>query len=303
MSDLHSGLFTIDAANYQRREPDVQVEAVGDGVWTVSDGDHRTIFARGREGVVAVNTFGTPGAARAYRRAIERTVSRARIETVVCTIDHLDHAGYAADLAPEAERVGHELTATVIKGRGADGQLALTRLVRGDGEELDLNGVRVGLRYSGPTVGTGNLAVYLPDQRLLFMVGPRADARYGLFPDFHLRHCVANVRALLELEIDRFIPGRSRPMSAHEVARACDYLESLKEASQRAFAEGVPIWEYEPMEHYVAAALRERFGSLEGFDRHVGIGAIRVVHHYLMGGWGLEDATEPERLLAAAERG
>lgn len=302
MSDVHRGLFTIEVADHQRHEPDLEVESVGDGVWTVSDGDHRTIFAGGRDGVVAFNTFGTPGAARAYRRAIERTVPGARIGTVVCTIDHLDHAGYAADLAPDAARVGHELTATVIEGRRSDGQLPLTRVVRGRGEDLELDGVRMRLRYPGPTVGTGNLAVHLPDQRLLFMVGPRADARYGLFSDFHLRHYAGNVRSLLDMEIDRFVPGRSRTMSVHEAACACDYVEAVQEASQRAFAGGVPIWEYEPMERYVAEALREDFGSLEGFERHIGIGALRVVHHYLTGGWGLEDTTGPERLAPSAGR-
>lgn len=302
MGDVHSGLFTIEAGEYQRREPDLEVEPVGDGVWTVSDGDHRTIFLQAGDGAIAVNTFGTPGGARAYRDAIERTLPGATIGTVICTIDHVDHAGYAADLAPQAELVGHELTARVIAGRGADGQLELTRLVRGHGEELELDGVRLTLHYAGPTVGTGNLAVHLPEQRLLFIVGPRADARYGLFPDFHLRHYAASVRSLLALEIERVVPGRSRVMSPQDARRACDYVEALKDGSQRAFAEGVPIWEYAPMESYVADALRERFGSLDGFDRHVGIGAIRVVHHYLMGGWGLEDTTEPERLLTPAER-
>lgn len=44
--------------------------------------------------------------------------------------------------------------------------------------------------------------------------------------------------------------------------------------------------------------LRESFGDLEGFDQHVGQMSIRIVHHYLMGGWGLEDTPEPAVLLA-----
>ena len=293
---MHKSVAT-EFDEYHRREPDLEVEPLADGVWTVADGDYRTIFARARESVVALNTFGTPGAARAYRRVIERTLGDARISTVICTIDHLDHAGCAAELAPDAERIGHELTGRVIERRGAEGQLPLTRVIDGDGEELDLDGLRVDVRYPGPTMGTGNLAVHLPEQRLMFMVGPRADARYGLFPDVHLRHYAANVRSLLDRAIDRFIPGRSRPMSPAEVVTACEYVEALQEACQRAFAEGVPIWEYEPMERFVSAALRADFGSLGGFDRHVGIAAIRIVHHYLMGGWGLEDTTEPHRLL------
>jgi len=44
--------------------------------------------------------------------------------------------------------------------------------------------------------------------------------------------------------------------------------------------------------------LGERFGHLDGFAEHSGQTAIRIVHHYLMGGWGLEDTPDPGILLA-----
>jgi hypothetical protein len=59
---------------------------------------------------------------------------------------------------------------------------------------------------------------------------------------------------------------------------------------------------YQAMEPFVAERLRERFGELEGFERHVGITSIRVVHHYLMGGWGMEDTAEPDALFGMSAR-
>jgi len=47
----------------------------------------------------------------------------------------------------------------------------------------------------------------------------------------------------------------------------------------------------------VGGQLRERFGDLDGFDGHIGQMSMRIVHHYLMGGWGLEDTPEPAVLL------
>ncbi len=79
--------------------------------------------------------------------------------------------------------------------------------------------------------------------------------------------------------------------------RAADYLDALCDAAQRAFADGVPIWVYEAMEPYVRGLLEAEYGMLEGFADHVGIAAIRVVHYYLMGGWGLEDTATPELIL------
>src|SRR5205823_10595286 len=128
----HRGTFTIDAElPFLSEEPELEVEQLGDRLWTASDGKYRTVFARGERGVVAWDTFGTPGRARAYARAIGEPVA-----TIVYSNDHLDRSGFAADLAPGAERIAHERCAKVVELRGADGQLPATRTV-GDRERLD----------------------------------------------------------------------------------------------------------------------------------------------------------------------
>jgi glyoxylase-like metal-dependent hydrolase (beta-lactamase superfamily II) len=295
----HRGIYTREAPQ-QARPVELQTDPVADGVWTVSDGRYRALFAEGEPGVVALNTLGTPAAARAYREAIERAVPGKPISTLICTIDHLDHAGYGLDLAPDAEVVAHELAARVIAGRGADGQSPVTREVRGEGESLTIDGLELRLLYPGPTVGTGNLAVELPGRGVVFMVGPQAGARYGMFPDFHFERFEDSMGRVLELDFDVFVPGRYGVMDRAAVERAVQYIESLKQSAQRAFASGVPIWELAAMEDWARGELTGQFADLDGFDRHVGIGALRAVHHYLTGGWGLEDTTRPELLLEDA---
>jgi glyoxylase-like metal-dependent hydrolase (beta-lactamase superfamily II) len=267
-------------------------EPVADGVFTVAAGDHRALFSGG----VAVNSFGSEDAVRAYAEAIGRPV-----EVVIATIDHLDHSGRTGMLG--APVIAHELCARVMERRGAPGQRPADRVVSGPGEEMELGGVRVRLLYPGPTQGTGNLAVHLPEHRVLFLAGPRADARYGLLPDFHLRHVTRIWRELAELDVEVVVPARGRVITPAELVRAADYIDAIKVAAQQAFAEGVPIWVIEAMEPFVAERLRERFGDLEGFDRHIGIGSIRIVHHYLMGGWGMEDTSEPDALMRNAAAG
>ena len=262
----------------------MSVEQLGDGVYTASDRDHRSMFVLGDDGAVVLGGLG----------GVEQPP---QVAAVIATIDHLDHSGAVAELADGAELVAHELCSRVMERRGARGQRPADRLIRGEGEELTLAGVRLRLLYPGPTQGTGNLAVHLPDHRVLFLVGPRADARYGLLPDFHLRHVTRCWRELAALDVDVVVPGRGALMDREQLIRAADYIDALKRAAQEAFAEGVPIWVIQAMEPFVADRLRDRFGDLEGFDRHVGIGAIRVVHHYLMGGWGMEDTAQPEALF------
>jgi hypothetical protein len=270
---------------------DVMVTSVADGVWTVAAGDHRSLFAADGEQVLAVNGFGTEPLAAAYAEAIRATVPSATIATTVASVDHLDHSARASQLAGSGELVAHELCARVLESRGQHP----TRRLGGDAD-LEVGGLRLSLLHPGPSQGTGNLAVHLPEQRVLFLVGPRADARYGLFPDMHFRHLSRVWRELAELEVEVVVPGRGPTMGVDGLRRAADYVDALAEASQRAFAEGVPIWVIEAMEPFVKDALRERFGDLDGFDRHVGIGSIRLVHFYLMGGWGLEDTATPEQL-------
>jgi hypothetical protein len=296
--ETHTGIFTADAGAYLGRAPEVSVEEVAEGLWSAAAGDYRVAFAEGAEGVVAFNTLDTPGAARALREAIEATLPGKPIRTLVQTIDHLDHTGYGEELAPGAEVHGHELTARMIAGRGASGQSAIDRPLAGAGEARTLDGVAVELRYPGPTQGSGNLAVHFPERRVLFLVGPRADARYGLFADVHFSHYARAVRSLLDLEFDVVVPGRGALMDRAGLERSLEYVETMQLVTQEAFAQGLPVWIMPVLEGYAKGRLADRFGDLEGFDDHVGIGAIRVVHHYLMGGWGLEDTHEPERILA-----
>lgn len=271
-------------------------EQIADGVFTVTAGDHRAMFVAADGGVVALNSFGSREAAGGYLEAIAEVSGRAAPDVVIATIDHLDHTGQTAELGAR-DLVAHELCATVMARRRAPGQRPADHLVKRDGEELELAGTRLELLYPGPTQGTGNLAVYLPERRVLFIAGPRADARYGLLPDFHLRHVTRIWRELAELHPEVVVPARGALMSAADLSRAADYLDAVKHASQEAFAEGVPIWVIQAMEPFVAERLRERFGDLEGFEQHIGITSIRIVHHYLMGGWGMEDTAEPDALF------
>jgi glyoxylase-like metal-dependent hydrolase (beta-lactamase superfamily II) len=267
----------------------VACEQLAEGLWTVAAGDHRAAFVAGEDGVVALNSFGSPELAGAYREAIDAAALGLPIVAVVATIDHLDHSGCVADLAPEVVVIAHEDAAAVIAGRGAERQTVPQRLVAGTGATLSLGGAELRLIHLGPTVGSGNLAVHVPAQRALFMVGPRADARYGLFADAHLGRIPAAVRPLLDLDVDVVIPGRGPVMGRDELERALDYLDAIHEATQLAYTHGVAVWDVRAIHDFVRELLIGSYGDLGGFDEHIAAGALRFAHYYLMGGWGLED--------------
>jgi hypothetical protein len=276
------GRYTLDAAQlaFLEIEPELDVQELGSGLWTVSDGSYRTVFADGDQGVIAWDTLATPGRARAYRAAIGRPIA-----TVVYSNDHLDRSGWCAELAPEAERLAHPWCARVVELRRADGQLPATGAI-GDGD-------RVGpatIAFPGLTSATGNVAAYFAEQRVLYAPDTvLPNAKYSLLPDWHIRHFSASLHALLELDFDTFVPGRFNVMTRAEFERGVDFLDAVHDAAQLAFAESVAVWLFDAIDAYVKERLALTWSDLEGFDDHVGIMAFRIAHHYLTGGWSTED--------------
>ena len=295
------GLFTTDKAQaYLALEPEMRVEKLSDRLWTVSDGVYRTIFLEGNSSVIAFDTFGTPGRARAYARAIAEAISDKPIGTVLYTHDHLDHAGFADDLAADAEVIADEMCAKVVKLRQAEGQRQPTRTISGTKNRMTIDGIDLLLLNPGPTHGTGNLSAYFTEERLLFSSDTiLPNARYGLMPDYHIWNFVKFMRSFLELDWDTFVPGRYEVADRARFEKGCDYIEAIQEEAQRAFVEFVPIWVMDAMQGYVSNKLKDRFADLNGFDEHIGLTSMRIVHHYLMGGWGLEDTPEPDLILAS----
>ncbi len=300
MAELNSGLFTApNARQYLEREPRMQVERISERLWTISDGVRRSLFVEGDTSVVAFDTFGTPGAARAYRKSVAATLPGKTVETVIYSHDHLDHAGYAADFAPDAEIIADEMCAKVVRLRQAKGQRVPTRELSGARNEMAIDGLKFTLLNPGPTHGTGHLSAYFAAEKLLFSSDTiLPNARYGFMPDYHICNFVTFMRGFLGLDWQTFVPGRYEVTDRAQFERGCDFIEAVQMESQRAFAEFVPIWVMDAMQGYVGNKLQDRFGDLDGFDEHIGMVALRIVHHYLMGGYSLEDTPAAGILLA-----
>lgn len=276
------GRYTLpaDRLEFLYDEPALDVQGLGAGLWTVTDGKHRTVFAEGERGVIAWDTLSTPGRARAYRTAIGRD-----IEAVVYSNDHLDRSGWSRELAPDAERVAHVWCARVVELRGADGQLPATRTFT-DNEQIG----PAQLVYPGLTSATGNVVTYFPEQRVLYAPDTvLPNARYSMLPDWHIRNFSASLHSVLDLDFETFVPGRYDVMTRGEFERGLAFLDAVHDAAQLAFAESVAVWLFDAMEGFVKERLADEWSSLEGFDEHVGIMAFRIAHHYLTGGWSTED--------------
>lgn len=289
-SKCHRGIFTIAAAlPIQSAWRDISFEPVRDRIWTVSEGIYRTLFLEGDRGVIAFDTFSTPGGAQAFRGAIGRVFPDKAVHTIIYSHDHLDHTGYAAELAPEAEIFAHDLCARVVAARRSDGQLPATEAWSDERKEFLIDGVRFELIYPGPTHGDGNIAAYFPESKLLFMVDTVIPGvGYTFFPDTHLGPYVETMRRFLSLDWDVFIPGHFWPVDRNGFEENVDFYEVMACTAEDAIADGVDVMDFGEVTRYGREKLGGRYGRLFRFGEYMGMNLSRYMQHFLTGGWGIE---------------
>jgi glyoxylase-like metal-dependent hydrolase (beta-lactamase superfamily II) len=262
---------------------------IRDRVWTVVDNVYRTIFVEGNKGVIAFDTFDTPGAASAYRETIRRIVPHKPIHTLMYSHDHLDHTGFGANLAPKADVWAHELCARIVTARGADGQLPITEVFHGERRLVDIDGVRFELLYPGPTHGDGNMAAYFPDQKLLFVVDLiAAGAAYTFYPDMHLGSWLKAFKRFLGLDWDILVPGHFWPLTREYVVKNIAFHERTEEVAQEAFGAGIDPDDFPAVSRFAKQTLHGIYGNEFRFDEYIAQNVHRALQHYLMGGWGFE---------------
>lgn len=289
----HRGIFAIDSPLQGYAFPTtVSYRPVSDRLWTASDGIYRSVFLEGDEGVIAFDTFWSPAAAASYRTAIERVLPGREIHTIIYSHDHLDHTGFASDLAPEAARViAHEEAARVIEARGSDGQMPATETWAGERQSFSIDGAEFELINPGATHGNGNVAAWFPDAETIFMVDTVIPGvGYTFFPDWHLDSYLTNMRRLEALEWTSFIPGHFWPVDRQGFRENLSYYERIDEAAREALSEGLDPDDFRAIDAWSRERLGGELGRLFRFGEYIGMNVMRFMLHRRTGGWGLEDA-------------
>jgi len=292
----HCGIFTIPGPlTIQAMWRDITYEPVRDNIWTVSEGIYRSIFVEGDTGVVAFDTFSTPGGARAYNMAMQRVFPRKPCHTIVYSHEHLDHTGYASDLNAGADIIAHELCNEVIKARESDGQLPATETFSGERKEYVIDGVEFELIYPGPTHGDGNIAAWFPQSKLLYMVDTVIPGvGYTFFPDWHLTPYVPVMRRFQSLDWDTFVPGHFWVTDRAGFQQNLDYYEEMADIAQEAIGAGIDADDFADVTRYTTEKLESRYARHFRFDEYCSMNLSRYMQHFLTGGWGIEGNWHPD---------
>ena len=291
----HCGIFTIGGElAIQGAYRDICYQPVRDNIWTASEGIYRTIFLEGNTGCIAFDTFGTPGTARAYQQAIGRVFPKKPVHTIVYSHEHLDHCGYAADLAPEAKIIAHDYANQVIVGRQSSGQLAAHEIFANERTSYEIDGCYFELIYPGHTHGDGNIAAWFPQSKTVFMVDTVADGvGYTTLMDWHLTHYVPVMKRFLSLDWDLWVPGHFWPITRPRFIQILDYWERMFDFGQQAIIDGVDPHNWEGLNKYTDEKLGPLYGDEFRYHEYGAMNLYRYMQEYLTGGWGIEGNLAP----------
>ncbi len=286
----HCGIFTIGGEiPILGAWRDITFDPVADNIWTASEGIYRTVFLEGKKTTIAFDTLTTPGTARAYGAAIGRAFPKKPIETIVYSHEHLDHTGYAADLAPEANIIAHDYANQVILGRQSDGQLPATEVWDGERKHFSIDGCEFELIYPGPTHGDGNIAAYFPESKVLFMVDTVAPGvGYTTLMDWHLTHYIPVMKRFLSLDWDVFVPGHFWIINRQQFIEILDYWDRMFEFGQQAIIDGVDPHDWAGLNKYTDEKLGPLYSEAFRYYEYAAMNLYRYMQEFLSGGWGID---------------
>ena len=104
---------------------------------------------------------------------------------------------------------------------------------------LDLPGRTVVLEYVGPAHCEGNIIVFLPENRIVFVADLFFVGRFPWLGDGDIEGWIRALDWVAELEVEQVVPGHGPPVTLKEVGEFRDMLFALHEAVAEAAASGI----------------------------------------------------------------
>ena len=252
--------------------PYPRVEELADGVYSYEQ-EHMaggemistvSLFVVTEEGVLVADGQESPEETARLVETIAGITERP-ITHVVVSSDHGDHTGGNSAFPGGATFYAHPTSIATLEASAASREadeapmIVPTEAVR-ERRVLELGGRQIHLLFLGRAHTGGDLVVYLPEERILFM---SETFLHGIFPAMRSAYpseWVAMIDRALAMDVDIYVPGHGPVLSGPELRTG---LETYREAmvrvideARRLHADGVPVGE---------AADEARFADLRGW--------------------------------------
>jgi glyoxylase-like metal-dependent hydrolase (beta-lactamase superfamily II) len=278
--------FSLVAAAYAQRQPQqsaapLKVTPLTAGAYWISGGaGANTGFIVGTTGVIVIDAKMTADSAKAMLQEIAKVTPKP-ITHVILTHSDADHVNGLAGFPKGLVIIAHENCKNELKeifdGLGAAAPPAWAALREylptqtiNKNEDLTIAGVRLRLLHFGPGHTSGDLMVYLPDQKIAF-AGDMLPAP-NRFPLIHReKHgasdgWVANVKGLSSLHATTYVSGHGDPQTQAIVEKSLADAEARRNQVLKLFSEGRSLTQ-------VREAIREtvdpQFNTAQSFTQVV----------------------------------
>lgn len=208
----------------------------------------------GKDGVIVIDAKLNEDGAKQMLDEIHKITSKP-VTTLIFTHSHLDHVGGAAAFPAGVTVIAHEnCKAEIEKAIAAGGPNAPpreaipTQVVHGSGETLTIDGVRLRLIHVAPAHTTGDLAIWLPAQKILFtgdlmattlkrpLVCPNACTVAGY---------VKSYKVLTALNARNVVPGHGVLITNEQLEERAKYVSDTLAKVKQLVAEGKTLPEIE----------------------------------------------------------
>ncbi len=225
----------VPAAAAAQASPQLTVHPLRGDVYWVSGGVANSGFIVGEKGVIVIDAQMFMPEARAALAEIARRTTKP-VSQIILTHSDPDHVLGLPAFAAGTPIIAHAHTRAdmLAAGQGPNARPAAkllmdflpTRLI-GHREELVLEGVQLSLFNTAGAHTDGDLAVYLPRQKIVF-AGDLISPAIGAYPGIHLckrgssQGWIASAEALLALDADLFVSGHGAPVTRAELQGRID---------------------------------------------------------------------------------
>lgn len=203
------------------------VKMLKSNVYMAEGGGGNTGIIIGDKGVIVIDAKTTPAAGMEVVDEVKKLTNKP-ITTVILTHSDADHVNGLAAFPKGLTIIAHannkmeQEQAIAAGGRGAPPKDYLpTKLVTKTRESDTIDGVKMTLIHVAPAHTSGDLAIYLPEQKMVFT----GDLVATTIPDplIHLqKHGTSQgwidfVSALVKLDADTYVPGHGDPQTKAQV--------------------------------------------------------------------------------------
>lgn len=231
---LHAPIPDSAQAHPIDPETGTYLQEIGEGVYFLSGWSHNTMFVVSEQSVIVVDA--PPSIGEAYLDAI-REVTDKPVSHLIYSHAHDDHIG-AADIFDDPIIVAHETTAEALAEKD-DPSRPVPTLTFADAYTLEVGGKRIELAYHGPAHSPGNIAIHLPEERVLAMI----DIAFPQWIPIHEFAIAEDLDAyfqiydeLLAYDFTHFVGGHAKLGSYQDVQRQHEYALDVKESAAAALA-------------------------------------------------------------------